>query len=179
MSSLLLADGVADRNGSDHHGQDHHELREQLIITHDSAPPFHLCCGCEGKAKSQAPSVVLQAMEPFYSSMAIISCRIMSVNTAEQLFNMFGFISVKPCNNRHHRPRSHIPPPSPGYTERPARVQFMLGRIGLYEYHTYTHQRPDSSRPQAARSRVACAKRSGVQGIIPCPPGGVWRFRRG
>ena len=123
--------------------------------------PFHLCCGCEGKAKSQAPSVVLQAMEPFYSSMAIISCRIMSVNTAEQLFNMFGFIPVKPCNNRHHRTRSHIPPPSPGYTERPARVQFMLGRVGLYEYHTYTHQRPDSSRPQAARSRVACAKRCG------------------
>ena len=26
--------------------------------------------------------------------------------------------------------------------------------------------------------RVACAKRSGVQGIIPCP-GGAWRFRRG
>ena len=54
-----------------------------------------------------------------------------------------------------------LSPPSPGYTERPARVQFMLGRVGLYEYHTYTHQRPDSSRPQAARSRVACAKRCG------------------
>ncbi len=69
--------------------------------------------------------------------------------------------------------------PSPGYTERPARVQFMLGRVGLYIDVTYTRQRPDSSRPQAARSRVACAKRSGVQGIIPClrTRCGRWRIR--
>ena len=52
--------------------------------------PFHLCCGCEGKAKSQAPSVVLQAMEPFCGSMIIISCPIMPVKSFEQLFNMFG-----------------------------------------------------------------------------------------
>ena len=45
-------------------------------------------------------------------------------------------------------------------TERPGRVQFMLGRVVLYSDDTYTLKRPDSSRPQAARSRVACAKRS-------------------
>ena len=42
-----------------------------------------------------------------------------------------------------------------GYTERPARVQFMLGQVGLYEYHISTHERPDSKRPQALKSRVA------------------------
>ena len=51
--------------------------------------------------------------------------------------------------------------PSLRYTERPARVQFMLGQVGLYSDDTNTHNRPDSSRPQAARSRVACAKRRG------------------
>ena len=50
--------------------------------------------------------------------------------------------------------------PSPGYTERPGRVQFMLGRVGLYSDDSNTHNRPDSSRPAAAaRSRVACAER--------------------
>ena len=62
------------------------------------------------------------------------------------------------------RPR----PAAPGYTERPARVQFMLGRVGLYKYHTNTLQRPDSSRPQAAWSRVACAKRCGCRHRRPC-----------
>ena len=42
-----------------------------------------------------------------------------------------------------------------GYMERPGRVQFMLGRVGLYSDHINAHNRPDSSRPQAARSRVA------------------------
>ena len=28
-----------------------------------------------------------------------------------------------------------------GYTERPARVQFMLGRVGLYSDHINTHNR--------------------------------------
>ena len=46
-------------------------------------------------------------------------------------------------------------------TERPVRLQFMAGRVGLYRDVIYTHKRPDSSRPQAARSRVACAKRRG------------------
>ena len=58
--------------------------------------------------------------------------------------------------------------PSPGYTERPARVQFMLGRVGLYSDHVNTLQRPDSSRPAAAaRSRVACAKRCGCRHCRP------------
>ena len=48
---------------------------------------------------------------------------------------------------------------SPGYTERPGRVQFMLGRVGLYSDDTCLHNRPDSKRPQALKSRVACAKR--------------------
>ena len=52
-------------------------------------------------------------------------------------------------------------PPSPRYTERPDRLQFMAGQVGLYSDHINLHYRPDSSRPQAARSRVACAKRCG------------------
>ena len=50
------------------------------------------------------------------------------------------------------------PPSRPavlGYTERPARVQFMLGQVGLYSDHISTHERPDSKRPQALKSRVA------------------------
>ena len=50
------------------------------------------------------------------------------------------------------RPR----PAAPGYTERPARVQFMLGRVGLYSDDLNACQRPDSKRPQALKSRVAC-----------------------
>ena len=42
-----------------------------------------------------------------------------------------------------------------GYTERPARVQFMLGQVGLYSDHINTHERPDSKHPQALKSRVA------------------------
>ena len=42
-----------------------------------------------------------------------------------------------------------------GYMESPGRVQFMLGRVGLYSDDFNMHNRPDSSRPQAARSRVA------------------------
>ena len=53
--------------------------------------------------------------------------------------------------------------PSPGYTERPARVQFMLGRVGLYIDAICYINRPDSKRPQALKSRVARAKRSGYQ----------------
>ena len=51
--------------------------------------------------------------------------------------------------------------PSPRYTERPVRLQFMLGQVGLYSDDINTHNRPDSSRPQAAWSRVARAKRCG------------------
>ena len=51
--------------------------------------------------------------------------------------------------------------PSPGYTERPARVQFMLGRVGLYIDAICYINRPDSKRPQALKSRVARAKRRG------------------
>ena len=49
------------------------------------------------------------------------------------------------------RPR----PATLGYTERPDRLQFMAGQVGLYSDHINALQRPDSSRPQAARSRVA------------------------
>ena len=48
---------------------------------------------------------------------------------------------------------------APGYTERPARVQFMLGRVGLYSKVIYSCERPDSKRPQALKNRVARAKR--------------------
>ena len=62
-------------------------------------------------------------------------------------------------------------PAAPGYTERPARVQFMLGRVGLYSDVTYSHNRPDSKRPQALKSRVACAKRSECKLSLPvCGP---------
>ena len=37
----------------------------------------------------------------------------------------------------------------------------MVGRVGLYNKPFYTRQRPDSSRSQAARSLVACAKQCG------------------
>ena len=62
----------------------------------------------------------------------------------------------------------------PGYTERPARVQFMLGRVGLYstKFSCIARQQVEpalpASRPQAARSRVACAKRSGCRHCRPC-----------
>ena len=59
-------------------------------------------------------------------------------------------------------------PPSLGYTERPARVQFMLGRVGLYRDVICTHNRSDSSRPQAVWSRVARAKRCGRGHCPPC-----------
>ena len=60
------------------------------------------------------------------------------------------------------RPR----PAAPGYTERPARVQFMLGRVGLYSDDLNACQRPDSKRPQALKSRVACAKRCGSRTAV-------------
>ena len=47
--------------------------------------------------------------------------------------------------------------PSPGYTERPAELQFMVRRVVLYNDDINSLYRPDSSRPQAAKSRVACA----------------------
>ena len=60
---------------------------------------------------------------------------------------------------RFRRKRHTYITPSPEYTERLDRLQFIAGQVGLYSHPTYTRQRPDSSRPQAARSRVACAKR--------------------
>ena len=64
-----------------------------------------------------------------------------------------------------------------GYTERPARVQFMLGRVELYSDDLNACQRPDSKRPQALKSRVARAKRCGSRtaaakrcGSGHCPP---------
>ena len=46
-------------------------------------------------------------------------------------------------------------PAALGYTERLARVRFMLGQVGLYSDDTYKLKRPDSSRPAAAaKSRV-------------------------
>ena len=62
---------------------------------------------------------------------------------------------------------THPGPAALGYTERPARVQFMLGRVGLYSDVTYSLQRPDSKRPQALKSRVACAKRSACRLSLP------------
>ena len=41
-----------------------------------------------------------------------------------------------------------------GYMERPDRLQFMAGQVGLYKDVINTLNRPDSSRPQAAKSRV-------------------------
>ena len=58
-------------------------------------------------------------------------------------------------------------PAKPGHTERPAELQFMVRRVLLYRDNTNLLCRPDSSRPQAARSRVACAKRCGCG---HCPP---------
>ena len=70
-------------------------------------------------------------------------------------------------NNRH--PRITAPTPAaPGYTERPARVQFMLGRVGLYIDAICYINRPDSKRPQALKSRVVRAKRSGCRHCRPC-----------
>ena len=61
------------------------------------------------------------------------------------------------------RPR----PATLGYTERPDRLQFMAGQVGLYstKFSCFARQQVEpalpASRPQAARSRFACAKRSG------------------
>ncbi len=54
-----------------------------------------------------------------------------------------------------------------GYTERPCRLQFMAGRVVLYstKFSCFARQQAEpaqpASRPQAARSRVARAKRCG------------------
>ena len=61
-----------------------------------------------------------------------------------------------------------------GYTERPARVQFMLGQVGLYEYHISTHERPDSKRPQALKSRVA-AREAVWKRALPAVREAVWK----
>ena len=52
---------------------------------------------------------------------------------------------------------------------RPARLRLMAGQVVLYNDVINTHNRPDSSRPQAARSRVACANRCG-RGHCPLQP---------
>ena len=66
------------------------------------------------------------------------------------------------CGREAERKRHSGRPAIPAYTERPARVQFMLGRVALYEYHINSLKRPDSKRPAAAlKSRVVCAKRRG------------------
>ena len=42
--------------------------------------------------------------------------------------------------------------PSPGYTERPGRVQFMLGRVGLYSDDSNSHnRRPARLRPMVGQ----------------------------
>ena len=46
-------------------------------------------------------------------------------------------------------------------TERLDRLQFMAGQVGLHGDDLNACQRPDSKRPQALKSRVACAKRRG------------------
>ena len=65
-------------------------------------------------------------------------------------------ISELPCSR----------PATLGYTERPARVQFMLGQVGLYIDVIYAHQRLESKRPQALKSRVACAERCGSRTAV-------------
>ena len=73
----------------------------------------------------------------------------------------------------------HARPAALGYTERPARLQFMVGQVGLYTTNISCFARQQvepalpASRPQAARSRVACAKRRGCRtAAILLYPGG-------
>ena len=61
-------------------------------------------------------------------------------------------------NNRHPQTAALFPA-APGQTERPVRLQFMAGQVGLYIDVAYSLQRPDAKRPQALKSRVARAKR--------------------
>ena len=41
----------------------------------------------------------------------------------------------------------------------------LAGQVGLYSDHINMHNRPDSSRPQAARSRVATREAERVQAL--------------
>ena len=43
----------------------------------------------------------------------------------------------------------------------------LVGQVVLYRYRPNALNRPDSSRPQAARSRVACAERCGCRLSLP------------
>ena len=60
-------------------------------------------------------------------------------------------------------------PPSLGYTERPARVQFMLGRVGLYE-RCYLHAQSFQTRAAPKRRGVGLprAKRCGGRTAASC-----------
>ena len=75
-------------------------------------------------------------------------------------------------NNRH--PRITAPTPvAPGYTERPARVQFMLGRVGLCSDHINTHnRRPARLQFMVGQVVYHCAAASGSG---HCPLSDRWR----
>ena len=74
---------------------------------------------------------------------------------------------------RFRRKRHTYITPSPEYTERLDRLQFMAGQVGLYSRPTCTHQRPDSKRPQALKSRVVRAKRRGSRTAVALKRRGV------
>ena len=64
MPLLLVAAAIG--HGGNHKRNNHTNHRQNLKISHDLFPLSLLLRANEGKAKSQAPSVALQAMEPFH-----------------------------------------------------------------------------------------------------------------
>ena len=71
---FLLADGVADRNGRNQKRDNPHDRGEHIRVSHRAIPPLHSLC-MRGM-KSQAPSVVLQAMEPFTTPLLLYHVRL-------------------------------------------------------------------------------------------------------
>ena len=69
MALLLVAAAIG--HGGNHKRNNHTNHRQNLKISHDFFPLSPLLRASEGKAKSQAPSVALHAMELFSSPMAL------------------------------------------------------------------------------------------------------------
>ena len=110
ISSFFPTNGVADCYSGNHQGKNHHELREHLKVTHDSVPPFTFVVRCEGKAKSQAPSDSLHAMEPFYQPHGfILSYGYIPVNHIERFYRLFVWIWRLYCGDLLSGRNTYIP----------------------------------------------------------------------
>ena len=107
--------------------------------------------GCSARSGVKAPPTALQTASRNPVSLDSLHL-IHGVNTFYAAKDLYALPNATiPSISESPHPHSV----TPGDTERPVRLQFMAGRVGLYSDVIYTLKRPDSSRPQAARSRVA------------------------